>query len=626
MLVYKFNNVLNEETSNNIVFEKNYDVIVAGMGTAGAIATIVAAKEGLNVIGIERLNCMGGMGTAGAVNNYYFGSPGGCYEEIDEKVNQFNTIHYTESATFSIDSKKFVLEQEAVKYGAKLCYESVIIGIYMENNDVKGVKFVDEHGIHNVGCKVIIDCTGDAEVCALIGCETMFGRNFDGRTQPFTSMKLYIKNNTVAHTNFDSGIVNQTNPHELTNAIVSSHASQLLEKYENGGERMLYLAPLIGIREGRRIVGEETIVLKDFLEGNMSDEPVFFAYADVDKHGKDNALESEIVQDWTVACNLGAVNICVPVPLKAMIPKGINGIIVAGRCISMDHDMLSCIRMERDMQKEGEIAAIAAKISIEKGYKLKDIPYDVLLPYLRKTLCFDLQNNVGYQFDGGPYRDAPVKIKWISDTEKLKEGLSSDKPGVALWSAKILGNSIKKELKEWIDYTDDNNIARHCAIALALIGDKSSLPIIRKMIAERDDFQLKDCRKNNQARGFIAIYLAGKLLDTEITDELIKIICDHDEFNKPLYHKVKTLPSGAKITDFNNMYFQFFSYSIISLIKIGDAFPQLRKKIGNALNNAVTDMKFIEKITRKSCESYEYSININLARIVAEYIDRWNAL
>ena len=56
MLVYKFNNVLNEETSNNIVFEKNYDVIVAGMGTAGAIATIVAAKEGLNVIGIERLN------------------------------------------------------------------------------------------------------------------------------------------------------------------------------------------------------------------------------------------------------------------------------------------------------------------------------------------------------------------------------------------------------------------------------------------------------------------------------------------------------------------------------------------------------------------------------------------
>src|SRR5690606_27159798 len=65
-----------------------YDVIVVGLGTAGAIAAIAAAEQGLKVLGLERLSAMGGTGTVGAVIGYYFGNKGGLFEEIDEEVQR----------------------------------------------------------------------------------------------------------------------------------------------------------------------------------------------------------------------------------------------------------------------------------------------------------------------------------------------------------------------------------------------------------------------------------------------------------------------------------------------------------------------------------------------------------
>lgn len=52
---------------------EEYDVIVAGGGTAGAIAAIVAAEHGMKTLVVERSNCCGGIGTGGLVTNYYYG-------------------------------------------------------------------------------------------------------------------------------------------------------------------------------------------------------------------------------------------------------------------------------------------------------------------------------------------------------------------------------------------------------------------------------------------------------------------------------------------------------------------------------------------------------------------------
>lgn len=48
-----------------------YDVIVVGGGTAGALAALTVAERGQSVLVVERLNCLGGMSTAGRIEGYY---------------------------------------------------------------------------------------------------------------------------------------------------------------------------------------------------------------------------------------------------------------------------------------------------------------------------------------------------------------------------------------------------------------------------------------------------------------------------------------------------------------------------------------------------------------------------
>ena len=64
-------------------FTKEYDVIVCGLGTAGALAALFSVGQELSVLGIEAFTCVGGMHTAGGVVSPYFGCPGGRYEELE---------------------------------------------------------------------------------------------------------------------------------------------------------------------------------------------------------------------------------------------------------------------------------------------------------------------------------------------------------------------------------------------------------------------------------------------------------------------------------------------------------------------------------------------------------------
>ena len=71
--------------------------------------------------------------------------------------------------------------------------------------------------------------------------------------------------------------------------------------------------------------------------------PLFYSYADIDKHGWDLAFEDEILCDWAVAANLGAANTSAAVPLGAMIPKGKEVLLVAGRCMGCLLDTSRCV-------------------------------------------------------------------------------------------------------------------------------------------------------------------------------------------------------------------------------------------------------------------------------------------
>ena len=596
------------------LINSNYDVIVVGLGTAGTFAAITAAKKGLKVLGIERMNCFGGTGTAGGVHGYYYGSQGGEYERIDNLANEMQSKGYLPAVGINPELKKYVCEQDAVKNGVEICYESVLTGVFIEGRKISGIQWFGPGGMQQALAKVVIDCTADAEVCALAKCETNTGREIDGQGQPYSNVQIQLSNDTIVFYQYtDCGYIDHMDGKQYSDAHIFSATLPvyLWDKYEEN-KRSLGLVPLLGFREGRFIKGEEDITFEDFQNGKLSDKPLFYAYSNIDNHGKDLAFEQEVQQDWSVAASLWGINFSVPVPLGALIPKGFDGILTAGRCIAVDHDIAPCVRMRRDMQKCGEAAAYAALLAIRKGVCLKDVPYDEMLQLLKETKCLDEENNVGTREVIAHPNNCP-KFTWMTDKELIHQALATNKPGIAIWSAKRLGEGIRKELNLWVE--DSNvQVAKNSALALGLMGVPDSLPLLRKIVEDRDDYTPETSRKYNQLMGISALYLIGKLRDIDSIPLLTKI------FNHPESCTNKNNISNEFIYNDEEYYFQYFSHAMMALIKIAKEYPERQQEIASIIKNRVFAEDFNVIITFKGGMGLEHSMTEKIRKIVDEQV------
>lgn len=614
-MIYKriINGNVEETDAKDISFDKHYDIIVAGVGTAGSYAVLSAAMQGVNVLGIDKYSGIGGMGTFGYVNGYYYGVGGGLHIEIDREAQ----LMRDEMFVADVEAKKYLLEKKATDNGAVFLFDSTVTGVFLEGKTAKGISVLTNGSLLNISCGILIDATAEAEICVIAGCEVDCGRESDGKNRPYTSVKVWLtEKGDIARTNHDSGYVNQYDPMELSKAIISAHASQLLDEFHNEQGRVIFLAPFIGIREGRRIIAENTITMENILLDKLDKNVLFYAYSDFDKHGKDNALETELLQDWYVASNLSTACLSVPISIKAMVPKNYQSIIVAGRHLGVDHDTASLARMKRDMHKCGESAGLCAALAIKKGVQPIDVPYGELKEVLEKTGCLNAAHHVGIMFDDSFRR---MKIQWLMDPMEIKEGLRGDMPGIAIYSCKRLGSQITAELKKWL--SDENQmLVCNSAIALGLIGDQDCLPVLRDIVKNRDCFYYKDCRRTNQLRTVIAIYLLGKIGDIVILPVLKEILCDENEYNRGLYHEIRETSykfSGNK--NFNEVYFQIVSYSAIALTKIIGKNPSAKQEILTILEEAFSSNHHIKRSTSLPEGTFEYESMNNIKNYIHDF-------
>ncbi len=597
-----------------VEFDDSYDVIVVGLGTAGAIAAIAAARQGCRVLGIESLHCMGGTHTAGAIQNYYFGSKGGLFEQIDDQIRQQEHDGYPVWGGSSGELKKHFLEQVAQECGIALRYESSVIGVYREGSQVKGVRWISPEGVRNSASQVLIDATGNADICAMAGCATRQGRALDGKGQPYSNVMEIATAKRVGKFYTDSGYVDPTDAAAVTQAILdSSTVPPQLQGYYDGKERMLRLTPILGVREGRFIVGEDNVTLEAFQQEQLSKEPLFYAYSNLDNHSKDIAFESTQLQDWIVAASLWGLNFSVPVPLGALIPQGIDGILAAGRCIALDHDMAACVRMNRDMQKSGEAAGTAAALAVQHGVALQAIPYEELRTRLTATGCLDVQGlrfvDTSVPLSGSNGSTIYRVASWLEDKDAIRAGLADDKSGIAIWSAWRLGQSINTELRSWATQTTDELLRKNSAIALGLQNDAFGVPVLREMARGRDAYVPRTSRKYNQSHGIAAIYLLGKLGDREIVPDLLDILADRAAFtHSPL--------DGEFIMDDEDFFAQYFTFSLMALMRITQAHPALRGPVVTQINQIVGAEDFSLSVTLKGSGELRHPLRETILEVL----------
>ena len=578
---------------DNINFDKACDVIVAGLGTAGAIAAISAAEHGAKVIGIERLKMSGGTATAGGVFGYYYGLQGGRFEKVDEECLELSSRDFlTGNNNRHPYAKSYAIEHAMDKAGGEIIYESTVVGIYLEKDMVCGVRIIHKGQSVNITCKVLIDGSGDGEVSAAAGAEFEFGREIDGQSQPFSSIRIFTtEDKKLGLANFDAGYVLQNNAKDLTRGLLKANTLHRggLEKFGNG---LLWLTLPPGPREGRLLKCDSTMKFADFINGERCSDPIVYAYTNFDSHTQDWAFESDDAKDWMVTASLWGYCFNIPLPAEIMFVKGFSNLLCAGRCVSVDHDMAPAIRMQRCLQKLGEAAGIIAAHSVRDNTDIRNTDRKKLLSELSRSGAL----NTADQRPDDKFETAP---------EKIRKMLASEKPGEAIWVAGKNISTYRKLLLECLG-SKDENLSRNSALALGLGGSAVAIPKLLQIVKERDQFEPSSSRSHNQRRLLGAIHLLGKLDVDKAIDILLEFI------------KVKDLDM------------QEISHALMALLKLGDNHLEQRNLISKTLTKILNDDCPEYKLLLKNSSSTGYRAYVNrtilMRRILADKLEQWSKI
>ena len=326
-----------------------YDLIVAGLGAAGSIAAITAARLGLRVFAIERGSQPGGVGTSGGIYTYYLGYGGGIYCEADGLAAKLCENGFARERGCGLLTKGMALDAMLDSCGADVVYGASVCGVLHDTDDterIDGVIFRTGAGFFAARAPLTIDSTADSAVGLLAGCTMLGGRESDGEFQLFSNVSCFLnrENGCAASENCDDGTVDQYDPADLGIKTLASEAAgpHLGKRYADARYRRLGTVPYLGVREGLRIKGLDTMTLER-AASCPTDKAIFFELANLDSHAKDFPFESRGYRDVVELCSLWDCRISIPVTKGCLIPAGVHGLIAAGRNISTDHDIaLAC--------------------------------------------------------------------------------------------------------------------------------------------------------------------------------------------------------------------------------------------------------------------------------------------
>lgn len=179
----------------------HYDVVVAGAGMAGVTSAIAAARNGARTLLIDRNTFLGGNATAGLLGCFLTfhnmkgekicdGIPQEIVNECIKLGGAFDTNQghlpnaYGNSFTVTpIDAEalKLAAQRLCLTAGVKMALNTYSVGPVMEGNRVVGLRVVNKSGEQEFRGKVVIDCSGDADVVAKAGGAFLQG-DAEGRT------------------------------------------------------------------------------------------------------------------------------------------------------------------------------------------------------------------------------------------------------------------------------------------------------------------------------------------------------------------------------------------------------------------------------------------------------------
>ena len=415
---------------------ETYDVVVAGGGTAGAMAAISAARSGLKCLVVEQFGALGGSQTMALVtpsmSANVMGRTCACSlsQEMTAALLARGGAAKENPDWFDPQAMKIVLDEMLCAAGTQILFNSSLVDVLMDGPSIRAVIVFNRGGLSAYMAKSFIDCTGDASLAVAAGLEIDSGGP-DGFNQSISlrfelsgvdviSFRAHLKSlgftdypllyadyNHGLNDAFDAMILKGRSDGLLTDSDLShfqmfsipgrpgslSFNSPELGNGKNvidpvfmserqiEGKRAIVriarfmrermpgfenssiseIAPLLGIRESRRIRAERNLTKSDIYNYMKFDDGIVASNYPLDIHGSSQFEKTDIY------AKIAPEEAYWEIPYRSLVPINLDNLLVAGRCAGFDFYAQSSARVQHSCRAMGEAAGIAAALAVEKG-------------------------------------------------------------------------------------------------------------------------------------------------------------------------------------------------------------------------------------------------------------------
>lgn len=409
---------------------KKFDLIVVGGGFAGACAAMEAARHGQKVLLVEKYNCLGGAAANCLVMPFmtYWTMldgerkdlTGDLFLRILKEMDALGGLHEN-TKRFDEEILKLVMNRLCQEFGVNLLFNTTVVGADVHDGKIRSLQAWGKSRMLTLEADNFIDATGDAELSHLAGVSYRVGREPDHLCQPMTLcfritgmdqdaflknrhimnplyteyqkkglikcprenvLVFFTMNEDILHLNTTRVVkLDPTDPFDVTKAELEAREQvfqihDFLKKNVPGLEntRVLSTALQIGIRESRMIDGEYTLTAKDLKSLARFPDAIATANYDIDIHNPEGAGTSHYyfgAGEWY------------EIPYRCLVPKGFDNLLVAGRCISSDHEAQASYRIMPFCAQLGQAAGAAVSIAAKDSTTLPKVDIQKLQALLR---------------------------------------------------------------------------------------------------------------------------------------------------------------------------------------------------------------------------------------------------
>ncbi|MCG3146628.1 MAG: hypothetical protein PCFJNLEI_00061 [Verrucomicrobiae bacterium] len=464
--------------------EESADVAIAGLGTGGVMAAIAAQREGAEVMAFDPLAFAGGVGVGAGISSYYYGCAGGLQAEVDDRVRELMPLFASRDECprgFHPDVKRIVVDEFLA--GVRTEFGAMVCGVEKRRQRVVAALVATPGGVWRVKARSWIDATGDGDLAVWAGAKFELGERLQPYTQSCGCFYLQNSRHVMGITNPDSGHVNPTDSADLTRARIEGIHRYAAPVF-NAVNRLTYITPLLGVRQGRRIVTDYMLTLDDLIERRRFPDCVGFTGAHYDNHTTAYELESDDVFFYVCCAGLSAARTACEIPYRMLLPKGLANLWMACRAAGVTEEACHSFRMQRDIQRIGEVCGRAAAMTDES----RGVPLERLRERLKSAL--ELQEapvDFGRAVQPGDFK--PIEGLWRAYRARQLAGFSGWEATLlrAAWGDQAVEPRLLRAIKkrEVGPTVERNRWPRwwQAVVLLRCCGTRKALPVLEQLAA-----------------------------------------------------------------------------------------------------------------------------------------------